>query len=93
MARFDPARLFGIEIGVIGVALLLASRNPLRYLFLVWIVLALELLRGIAHDMYIVARGYAPVGFYVGFAIVHIVIIATGFAFARQAAHGGGHRA
>ncbi|MBI2917491.1 MAG: BphX family protein [Chloroflexi bacterium] len=83
-ALVDTWFLFGIEIGVMGVALIVASRNPGRYVVLVWMVLALELLRGIAHDMYLLTRGYASVGFYVGFAIVHLVIIATGFAFARQ---------
>lgn len=89
-ALVDTWFLFGIEIGVIGVALIVASRNAGRYVVLVWVVLALELLRGIAHDMYLLTRGYASVGFYLGFAIVHLVIIATGFSVARRPKRGAG---
>ena len=75
---------FVLDLLVVGVFMLWASRNPLRHLNLVWLVLWLEAIRGVADDFYLIARGYDAT-FYTGFTIVHLIIIVTGFVLARQA--------
>lgn len=85
MALVDTWFLFGIEIGVVGVFLLYASRDAFRHRLLVYLVLALELFRGVLHDLHLVGRGYAVESFYLAFAAVHLVIIGTGLFFLRQA--------
>lgn len=84
-ALIDMWFLFGVEIGVVGLMLLIASRAPVKNKILVQTVLALELLRGVAIDLYWVAKGDYVEGFYIGFAIVHAVIIVTGWLFLRRA--------
>lgn len=76
--------MFGLEVAVIGVALLIAARNPARHLALVWTVLALEVVRGIADDVYMLARGY-EVAFYVIWIVLHAVIVVTGLLALRRA--------
>lgn len=75
---------FILDLLVVGAFLLWASREPLKHINLVWLVIWLELIRGVADDFYLIARGY-DAGFYTGFTVVHIIIIATGIIFARQA--------
>ena len=58
--------LFGAA--VVGVALVLLSRDPL---------LALEVVRGIVDDRYLLTRGYEPI-FSVGWIVIHLVIVVTG---------------
>ena len=60
LARFlvDTWVTFGLEIGAIGVALVVASRRPEQAKVLVWTIIAIELARGIANDIYMIARGY-----------------------------------
>lgn len=69
--------MFGLEVAVIGVALLIAARDPARHVALVWTVLALEMVRGIVDDVYLIARGYEA-ALYLTWIIVHAAIIATG---------------
>lgn len=76
-ALVDVWFMFGLEVAVIGVALLIAARNPARHLALVWTVLALEVVRGIADDLYLLARGY-EVAPYVTWIVVHTAIVAAG---------------
>lgn len=76
-ALIDVWFMFGLEVAVIGVALVWLSRDPLRALPLVWVVLALELVRGIADDLYLLARGYDPV-VYLVWIVLHLVIVVTG---------------
>ena len=78
MARFvvDTWVTLGLELGAVGVALLVASRVPDRALALIWTVCGMEL-AGIAADVYKIARGYdlrAPITWMV----LHTAIIATG---------------
>jgi hydrogenase/urease accessory protein HupE len=80
-ALVDTWFLFGIEIAVIGIFLILASREPLKNVLLVQLVLALEVTRGIAHDIYAIMRGESVVGILVGFIVLHGIIFATGLAF------------
>ena len=76
-ALVDVWFMFGLEVAVIGVALLIAARNPARHLALVWTVLALEIVRGIVDDVYLLARGY-EVAPYVIWIVVHAAIVVTG---------------
>jgi hypothetical protein len=74
---------FVLDLMVTGAFMLWASRNPLKNLNLVWLIIFLEMVRGIADDLYLVSRGYNA-GFYAGFITVHVLIILTGFIFLRQ---------
>ena len=80
MAMFlvDTWVAFGIEVGVIGVALLLASRVPERGRVLAWTVIGIEFLKGPPYDMYMIARGYDPVPFVI-WIVIHSVIMLTGY--------------
>ncbi len=76
---------FGLDLLVTGGFLLYASRNPAKYLNLVWLIIWLEAIRGVLDDIYAITRGIYSVPFYFGFIVVHLVIIGTGIAFVRQA--------
>ena len=83
-ALLDYTLMFGLDLFVIGAFLLGAARAPQRYVPVVWLVLALELVRGIFDDVYMLARGYAaPI--YFGFIVLHVIIIITGIVSVRQA--------
>jgi ABC-type nickel/cobalt efflux system permease component RcnA len=76
---------YGIEIGLIGAALLVASRNTGHAArAVVWLVLAIELVRGIGIDMYKLARGYdvLPESVWI---VIHTLIITTGLFALRSA--------
>lgn len=75
---------FILDLLVVGAFLVWASREPLKHINLVWLVIWLEAIRGVADDFYLIARGYSA-AFYTGFTVVHIIIIVTGIFFARQA--------
>ncbi len=68
---------FGLEIGAIGVALVVASRIPEQAKVLVWTIIAIELARGIANDVYMIARGYNSTVFVI-WIVIHTVVILTG---------------
>lgn len=80
----DAWLAFIMELMVTGAFLLWASREPLKHLTLVWLVVWFEVFRGIADDVFLITRGYDAMG-YIGFIIVHLIIIVTGVMFARQA--------
>ncbi|QZY28932.1 BphX family protein [Nocardioides coralli] len=85
-ALIDWTFVFGLETAVIGAVLLWASRSAGRNVVLAWAVVALELTRGVAWDLYYLSRDYTDaVGFYVGFIVVHLVIAASGAVLARRA--------
>lgn len=86
VARFtvDTWVMFGLELGAIGVALVVASRYVERAAPLVWTVMAIELTRGIIDDIYMIAVGYEPAG-YVVWIVIHSVIIAAGYLALRRA--------
>ncbi|MEK7325483.1 MAG: BphX family protein [Chloroflexota bacterium] len=75
---------FAFEIFGIGVFLLWASRNPLKYLGVVYFAAWLEIMHGVLDDLYLIAHGYDLAG-YVAFIVVHLIIAGTGVMFARQA--------
>jgi hypothetical protein len=66
-----------VEIGAIGVALVVASRTPEQAKVLVWTIIAIELARGIANDVYMIARGYNATVFVI-WIVIHTVVILTG---------------
>lgn len=85
-ARFlvDTWVTFGLEVGAIGVAVLIASRIPSQTKTLVWTVIGIELARGIIADIYMLARGINPTGLIV-WLVIHTVIIVTGLHALRRA--------
>jgi len=83
-ALLDFSFMFGLDLLVTGVYLLYVSRTAERHLSLVWLVVALEVVRGICDDLYMIANGYgAP--FYIGFIVLHVIIITSGVWLVRQA--------
>jgi len=86
LARFlvDTWIAFGLEVGVIGTALLIASRTPGQARALVWTVIGIELVKGPAYDIYMIARGYELTAFVI-WIVIHTVIIASGIYSLRKA--------
>lgn len=75
---------FAFEILGLATFALWASRDPLKYLGAVWLIVWLDLLHGVADDVYLIANGYDAVS-YIVFIVIHIIIIVTGVMFAREA--------
>ena len=82
-ALLDYSFMFGLDMLVIGVYLLYASRQVQKHLTLVWLIVALEAVRGILDDLYMISRGYNP-AFMVGFIVLHLLIIVLGIALVGQ---------
>jgi hypothetical protein len=80
----DTWVLFALEVGTVGVVLLVASFRDVDARVLVWTVLALELFRGIGHDVYMLSRGYEPTGLLV-WIVIHVSIIGSGLFLLRGA--------
>lgn len=80
----DFSFMFGLDLIVTGAFMLWASRDPLKNLSIVWLVVALEIVRGILDDFYMILQGYAA-PLYIGFIVLHLTIIVTGIVFLRQA--------
>lgn len=74
----------GLEIGVVGVALLIASREPAEHTLLVWVVLGMELMRGIVADIYWYVDGVITLGPLIFWLVVHSAIIIWGLIALRQ---------
>jgi hypothetical protein len=85
MARMvvDTWITFGLEVLAIGLALLLASRVPEKAEPLVWAVIAIEILRGIVDDVYMLWRGYDSVVFVV-WIVIHSIVIASAILVLRR---------
>lgn len=86
VARYlvDTWVMFGLEVGVIGLAMVIGSWYVEQARLLVWTVMGLELVRGIVDDLYMISRGYDPGGF-IAWIVIHSVIILTGFLALRAA--------
>lgn len=84
-ALIDWMFVFGLDLAIIGGALLWSATRTREALGLVYAVVALELIRGALYDIYYVGQGYATATFYVVFIPLHLVIVGTGVAFAREA--------
>ena len=82
---------YGLDLLVIGAALLVTSRKPDRAKVLIWTVLGLELVRGIGTDVYKIIRGYELSGELIWIAI-HSVIIFTGLRFLGWTVGGAGRK-
>lgn len=67
-----------------GLFLLWAARAPERYVNVARYAAWLELTTWGAYDVFALARGYDPAS-YGAFGVIHLIIIATGFWFARPA--------
>jgi len=78
---------FAFEIVGLATFMLWASRNPGKYLGAVWLLVWLEFMHGVVDDLYLIANGFGA-GFYIGFIVVHLIIIVTGVLFVRQAEAG-----
>lgn len=74
---------FGIEVGAIGVALLLAATRPRFSWGVAATVLGIELTRGILNDVIFIARGIEVVGYLMWIGI-HSVVILTGLIALRR---------
>lgn len=83
----DAWLAFVLDLVVVGIFLIWASFRPVNNINVVWLVVWLELGHGILDDLYLIFRGFAA-PFYVGFIVVHLVIIVTGVVFARGACRG-----
>lgn len=81
----DYMFLFGLDLLVIGAMLLLASRDPIRNVFMVYTLIALEAVSGVLDDLYMLPRGYFPAPFLVAFIALHLIVIGTGLALLRSA--------
>lgn len=79
----DTWTTFGIEVGAIGVALLLAATRP-RYAWgVAATVVGIELTRGILNDVIFIVRGIEVAGYLMWIAI-HTVVIVTGLLAMRR---------
>jgi len=79
LARFvvDTWTIFGLEVGAVGVTLLIATRWTELAAGAIWTVLAIEVGRGLIADTYMIARGI-QVGGYLVWIVIHSFVIVTG---------------
>ncbi|NYF10256.1 hypothetical protein HDC94_001412 [Leifsonia sp. AK011] len=82
----DYLFMFGLEEIVLGAFLIaVASMRPARYAPLVWLLVAFSMIRGIGHDLYMIASGYSIITNLV-FVALHVAIIVSGMIIVRRAA-------
>ncbi len=74
----DAWLIFVLEMGVLGIIMLYASRDPERNRILVLTVSILELIRGAGGDLLWMSRGW-PAANSIPFMIVHLIIAGSGF--------------
>lgn len=84
----DWMLVFALDMLVTGVFLIVASFRPAWQPGIVWLIVGLEVVRGILDDLYMIAAGY-PVASNIGFIVLHLAIIATGLVFARSSSRVG----
>jgi hypothetical protein len=73
---------FLFEMFGIAIFALWASRNPGKYVSAALLIIWLEFTHGILDDIFLIVRGYDAAG-YIGFIVIHLIIIGTGLLFAR----------
>jgi hypothetical protein len=80
MAMFlvDTWVTFGLEVGAIGAVLLWASRVPETARILVWLIIGIEIGRGMIADTYMISRGH-PIPALVIWLVLHSIVILTGW--------------
>jgi hypothetical protein len=81
----DWMAILGLDLLVLGGALLFAVRNPLAHRIVAHVVIWQEALRGVAVDLWMTTRPYANATFYLAFAAFHVVVIVTGIRALRKA--------
>jgi hypothetical protein len=79
----DPGILFGLELGLIGLMLIVASRAPFQALSLVYPIIAIEVVRNILNDFEMMGPDNS-LGFYTIFIVIHLLILVIGTAFLQQ---------
>jgi hypothetical protein len=79
----DYLLMFGLEEIVLGSFLVLASFLPRWWEPLVWLLVSLSVVRGIGHDLYMIANGYSVLS-NVAFVVLHLAIIGTGVLLLRR---------
>ena len=79
----DYLFMFGLEEIVLGAFLIAASFVPRWFTPLVLLVCVLSLVRGIGHDLYMIASGYSVLNNTI-FIVMHLAIIATGLLLLRR---------
>lgn len=76
---------FGVSLIPLGAVLLVAARDPLPNRLLVHLVIWHEVIAGVLDDAWFISRDYINGGFYVGFIVVHAIVIATAIHVLRRA--------
>lgn len=72
--------VFVFELGVLGVCLLIASRQVHKAKWLILVVIWAEIFRGVVCDAIWIAKGFDAVSYGV-FIVIHLIIIVTGYIF------------
>ncbi len=80
----DAWLVFVLELGVLGMMMLVGARDPIRNRILAVTVIWAEVFRGIVADGIWITRGYSPAA-YAGFIALHAVIITSGLILLRRA--------
>ena len=75
---------FLFEMFGIATFALWASRSPSKHISAALLLVWLEFMHGVLDDIFLIARGYEAGG-YIGFIVIHLIIIVTGVLFARRA--------
>lgn len=83
----DYLFMFGLEEIVLGAFLIVASFRPAWFTPLVWLLCALSVVRGIGHDLYMLANGYSVLT-NVLFIALHLTIVVSGLLLLRRARRG-----
>ncbi|PJJ61432.1 BphX family protein [Compostimonas suwonensis] len=87
----DYTLLFGLDLLILGVFLIIASFRPEQSRILAWLAITLSVVRGILDDVYMIAAGY-PLPSMLAFIVLHLAIIVTGLLALRAAARPGQRR-
>ena len=79
-ALVDWQATFGLDLVALGaVAIATASiGSPATWPAIVWVIVARELIGGVAPDAWLIRRGYANRMVYTGFIAFHLVVIVSG---------------
>lgn len=81
-ALVDWQWTFGLDLFAIGLVAIVAAAvgSSAGYRYVVWVIVARELIAGIIPDAWLIMRGYTNAPLYGGFIVVHAGIIASGLA-------------
>ena len=79
-ALVDWQWTFGLDLFAIGLVAIVAAAvgSAAGYRYVVWVIVARELIGGVVPDAWLILRGYTIRSFYAGFILVHAAIIASG---------------